>query len=256
MAKIKNQKEIEILREGGKNLSLALSEVVKKVGPGVSSKELDSIAEKKIREFGDEPSFLNYTPWGAKRPYPGSLCVSINDEVVHGIPSESEKTLKEGDIVGLDIGLKHKGLFVDMAVTVAVGSIDEEAKRLIEATKKSLEIAISTCKEGAELNDIGKSIENYAGPLGYGIVEDLGGHGVGHKVHEPPYIHNYKIEGKSETLKSGMVLALEPMLNEGTHEVYLDKDGFTYKTLDGKRSAHFEHTILVTKGEPEVLTKF
>ncbi len=254
MAKIKSDKEIEILREGGKHLASVLSAVKKAVAPGVSAKHLNDLAEKTIREFGDEPAFLNYTPWGAKRPYPATLCVSINDEVVHGIPNESEKILKEGDIVGLDIGLKHKGLFVDMAETVPVGVIDETAKKLIEVTREALSRAISVCRAGAELNDIGRAIEAYVQPFGYGIVEDLGGHGVGHKVHEEPYIHNYAQDGKSEKLKDGMVLALEPMLNEGTHEVVLDNDGYTYKTADGKRSAHFEHTIVITKKGADILT--
>ncbi len=256
MAKIKTKKEIDIMREGGKHLASVLNTVVAIVKPGVRASELNQLAEKKIRDFGDEPAFLNYTPWGANRPYPATLCVSINDEVVHGIPNEKEKILKEGDIVGLDIGLKHKGLYVDMAVTVPVGDVDNEAQKLIDTTKEALKRAIDVCREGADLSEIGCAIESYVKPFGYGIVEDLGGHGVGHKIHELPYIRNYCLKEKMGILKVGMVLALEPMLNEGTHEVILDKDGYTYRTKDGKRSAHFEHTIVITKGEPEILTAF
>lgn len=254
MAKIKKEEEIKILREGGKHLAEVLRTIIAHVAPGVSTADLNTLAEKEIRLLGDEPAFLNYTPWGADRPYPATLCVSINDEVVHGIPNESEKILKEGDIVSLDIGLKHKGLFVDMAKTVPVGSVDDAARKLIEVTEESLRKGIAASKEGADINDIGRAIEGYAKAFGYGIVEDLGGHGVGHKVHEPPYIYNYAVKEKGEALREGMVLALEPMLNEGTEKVILDKDGYTYRTADGKRSAHFEHTILITKGKPEILT--
>ena len=175
--------------------------------------------------------------------------------MVHGIPNEKEKILKEGDIVGLDIGMKHAGLYVDMAVTVPVGDIDPSAQKLIDATKEALKRAIDVCREGSDLSDIGCAVESFVKPFGYGIVEDLGGHGVGHKIHELPYIRNYCVKEKMGILKEGMVLALEPMLNEGTHEVVLDKDGYTYRTKDGKPSAHFEHTIVITKAGPEILTK-
>ncbi len=255
MAKVKTDKEVEVMREGGRHLASVLNDVVANVMPGVTALELDQIAEKNIRAFGDEPAFLNYTPWGANRPYPATLCVSINDEVVHGIPNEKEKVLKEGDIVGLDIGLKHGGLYVDMAVTVPVGNVDVGAQKLMDVTKEALKRGIAVCRAGADLSDIGCAIESYVKLFKYGIVEDLGGHGVGHKVHEPPYIRNYCLKEKTGVLRTGMVLALEPMLNEGSHEVLLDKDGYTYKTKDGKRSAHFEHTIVITKGAPEILTK-
>lgn len=255
MARLKTKKEIGIMREGGGRLASVLNDVVAIVRPGIRASELDKLAEKKIRDFGDEPAFLNYTPWGADRPYPATLCVSVNDEVVHGIPNEKEKILKEGDIVGLDIGMKHAGLYVDMAVTVPVGDIDPSAQKLIDATKEALKRAIDVCREGSDLSDIGCAIEFFVKPFGYGIVEDLGGHGVGHKIHELPYIRNYCVKEKMGILKEGMVLALEPMLNEGTHEVALDKDGYTYRTKDGKRSAHFEHTIVITKDGSEILTK-
>ncbi len=253
---VKSENEIKILRQGGKHLSSVLREVMKKVSPGVSARELDELAEKLIRDFGDTPSFLNYTPRGAERPYPATLCVSINEEIVHGIPNEKEKILKEGDIVGLDIGLWHEGLCVDMAVTVACGQITEAAQKLIDATSESLKIGIKECHVGNKINDIGCSIEKYVKPLKLGIVEELGGHGVGIRVHEMPYIHNYCEKGESPVIVLGMVLALEPMLNEGTKHVILDDDGYTFKTADGKFSAHFEHTILVTEKGPEIITAF
>ena len=236
-----------------------MAEVVEQVKvavrPGVSARELDTIAEKAIREGGDEPAFLGYTPSDAPRPFPATLCVSVNDEVVHGIPNEKEKILNEGDIVGLDLGLKHGGLFVDMAVTVPVGVVDDTSHHLIETTKRALVVGIGACRSGNRVRDIGCAVEAFVKPYGYGIVEELGGHGVGHKVHEEPHISNFCVKGKSSVLKSGMVLALEPMLNEGTKHVVLDSDGYTYRTVDRKRSAHFEHTVLITDAGPEVLTK-
>ncbi len=248
-----NKKEVEALREGGKRLATILRKVVKEVRPGISTKELDNLAEKLIREGGDEPAFLNYTPDGAKFPYPATLCVSINNEIVHGIPSH-KRILKEGDIVGLDLGLKHKGFFTDMAMTVPVGGIDKEAKKLIEVTGKSLMKGIEAAKNGGFIGDIGEAIENFVKPHGYGIVKILGGHGVGEKVHEDPYVPNYGKSGTGPKLVPGMVLALEPMLNEGRDKVFLDNDGYTFKTKDGKRSAHFEHTILITEDKAEILT--
>lgn len=247
------EKEIEILREGGRRLAEVLQRVAKEVRPGISTKELDRLAEKLIREGGDEPAFLNYTPDGAKFPYPATLCVSVNNEIVHGIPSD-KKILKESDIVGLDLGLKHGGFFTDMAVTVPVGEIDEDAKRLVNVTKKSLERGIAAARHGGFIGDIGEAIENFVTPYGYGIVKILGGHGVGKKVHEDPYVPNYGKRGTGPKLIPGMVLALEPMLNEGTDKVFLDNDGYTFKTKDGKRSAHFEHTILITEDKTEILT--
>lgn len=256
MSLIKSAKDIESLREGGKHLSAVLKQVVKAIRPGVNAKMLDQLAEKLIRDFGDEPAFLNYTPYGAERPFPATLCVSVNDEIVHGIPNEEEKILKEGDIVGLDIGLRHNGLVVDMAVTVPVGQISSKAQKLMEATQEALKIGIKMCQVGNRINDIGCAIEKFAKPLKYGIVEELGGHGVGHKVHEEPYVPNFCLKTNSLEMKAGMVLALEPMLNEGTKHVVLAPDGYAFKTADGKLSAHFEHTILITEKGPEIITAF
>lgn len=229
--------------------------IAQKVAPGISSTELNNLAEKMAIDGGDKPAFLNYKPYGAKRPYPASLCVSVNDEIVHGIPNEDDKILKEGDIVSLDMGLIHRGLITDMAVTVPVGKIDDSARKLIEVCGESLTKGIEAAKGGNTIGDIGFAIEKYVRLFGYGIVRELAGHGVGYKVHEQPYVPNFGKRGAGEKLKSGMVLAIEPMLNEGTREIILDKDGYTYRTKDGKRSAHFEHTILITKKEAEILTK-
>jgi methionyl aminopeptidase len=253
-ATIKTREEIDILREGGKRLAFILQEVGKAAQPGASTLDLNNLAQKLVDEGGDRSAFLSYRPAGAKRAYPACLCVSINDAIVHGIPNESPIILKEGDVVSLDMGLNHKGLFTDSAITVGVGRIDENAKRLIEATKLSLYEGIQAVKEGKHVRDISYAIERYVRPKHFGIVEELCGHGVGYKVHEDPYIPNYCLEDKGEKLKAGMVLAIEPMLNEGTKHIVLDNDDWTYRTADGKRSAHFEHTIVVTKNGAEILT--
>ena len=250
---IKTKEEIEILREGGKRLAFVLQKVKEKVAPGISTWELDEYAEKLIREMGDYPAFLNYRPEGAETPYPASLCISVNDEVVHGIPSK-KRILKEGDIVSLDLGLRHKGLFTDHALTVGVGEISSASKKLIDTTEKSLYVGIDMARAGNKIGDIGNAIEKFARPHKYGIVEVLAGHGVGRAIHEDPFIPNYGKAGTGAKLVPGMVIALEPMLNNGTKNVDLDDDGWTFRTADRKKSAHFEHTILITEGDPEILT--
>jgi methionyl aminopeptidase len=252
---IKTKEEIEIMREGGKRLAEILKKVSEAVAPGVDASVLNDVAEKLIKEGGDEPSFLGYTPIGSSRPYPSTLCVSVNNEIVHGICGEEKKILKEGDIVGLDLGLKHKGLFVDTAITVGVGKINEEDQKLINVTKEALSVGIKAARAGNAVGDIGHSIEQFVKPYGYGVPIELGGHGVGHKVSEEPYIANFGQKAEGPELKAGMTLAIEPMLNLGDSRIVLSEDGYTYKTADGKKSAHFEHTILVTDGGPEVLTK-
>ncbi|NQV87983.1 MAG: type I methionyl aminopeptidase [Parcubacteria group bacterium] len=252
---IKTKEEIEVLREGGKRLAKILKVVSRVVAPGVSTKELDDLARKLTTEKGDTPAFLNYQPWGAKRPYPASLCVSINDEVVHGIPNEEPKILKNGDIISLDMGIIHGGLIVDSAVTVGVGKIDKEAKKLLKVTKEALDVGIKAAIGGATVGDIGFAIEKFVEPFGYGHAEGLSGHGVGYKVHEDPFVPNQGKQGEGEILKPGLVIAIEPMLNEGTGKVVLAKDGYTYHTSDGRRSAHFEHTIVITESKANILTK-
>jgi len=251
---IKTSEEIEILREGGRRLALILQTVAKEAVAQVSSAYLNDCAEKLIKKGGDTPSFLGYAPRGAKRPFPAALCVSINDEVVHGIPNEAGKILKDGDIVALDAGLVHKGLFVDYAITIGVGAIDEKAQKLLEVTKKALARGIKAVRAGRTTGDIGYAIETFVKPSGFGIVRDLAGHGVGYAVHEEPFIPNFGKRGEGVELKAGMVIAIEPMLNEGSAAVVLAPDGFTYRTKDGSRSAHFEHTVVVTEKGAEILT--
>ena len=250
---IKTKEQIEIIREGGKILAKILEKTAKKVKPGVSTYELDKYAHKLITDGGDESAFLNYKLDGAERAYPASLCVSVNNEIVHGIPSKS-KILKEGDIVSLDLGLKHEGLFTDHAVTVPVGKISRKDQQLLKDTKKALEIGIWAARGGNTVGDIGHAIESFVNRK-YGIVKELAGHGVGVKIHEDPYIPNYGKAGKGQKLIPGMIIAIEPMLNLGKADIISMSDGYTVKTADGSHSAHFEHTILITEGEAEILTK-
>ncbi|MDD4989546.1 MAG: type I methionyl aminopeptidase [Candidatus Pacebacteria bacterium] len=251
----KTEKDIEYLREGGKRLAFILKELQKKVAPGVTGQELEDFALKLTAEGGDKPAFLGYKTKHDKVPYPAGLCLSINDEVVHSPATNEGKIIKEGDIVSLDYGIIHKGLYTDSAITVPVGKVDAVAQKLLEVTKKSLDVGIKQCKAGNTTGDIGSAIEEYVKPFGFGIIRELAGHGVGYKVHEDPYVPNYGKKGEGEKLFPGMVIAIEPMLNEGTKDIKLSRDGFTYKTADGKRSAHFEHTVLITLGQPEILTK-
>jgi len=255
MITIKKPQEIEILREGGRHLADILAKLSVMAVPGMSAAELDTAARKMIKEYGDKASFLNYQPYGAKFPYPAALCVSINDAIVHGIPNGEVLILQEGDIVSLDLGLVHRGLYVDSAVTVAVGAVDAAAEKLMRVTKEALAIGIAATKPGKTTGDVGFAIQSYVKQFGYGIVEELAGHGVGYKVHEDPYVPNYGNRGEGDLIKPGMVLAIEPMLNEGTKHIKLDKDGFTYRTADGKRSAHFEHTVVVTEKGADILTQ-
>jgi len=248
-----SNKEIEVLREGGKRLASILKKVSDSVKVGITTSELNTIAEKLIRDGGDTPAFLNYKPEGAKTSYPASLCVSVNNEVVHGIPDN--RILENGDIVGLDLGLTHNSLIVDMAVTIPVGDVSESNMKLINITRESLMAGINAVRGGGYVGDIGNAIENIAKTYKYKVIESLGGHGVGRHVHEDPYIPNVGKKGTGDKLKSGMILALEPMLTKGGKDVILDKDGYTFKTIDGEYSAHFEHTILVTDDGAEILTQ-
>lgn len=255
MIRIKTKEEIAILREGGARLAHILKTLAAAVKPGMSTADINDMGQKMIEEGGDKAAFLNYTPATAKRPYPASICVSVNDEIVHGIPNEDPKILKEGDIVSIDAGLIHKGLITDSAITVAVGKIEPAAQKLLDVTKKALAAGIAAAKAGKTTGDIGFAIENVIKPHGYGIVEELCGHGVGYAVHEDPFVPNFGIKGRGARLKAGMVIAIEPMVNEGTKNIKLDRDGYTYRTKDGSRSAHFEHTIVITEGGAEILTQ-
>ncbi len=251
---IKNEQEKQDLIDGGKRLGEILRALRDTVAPGITAEELDDMAEHLIREGGDEPSFLGYTPEGADRPYPATLCVSINEEVVHGIPNESVKTLKEGDIVGLDLGLTHNGIVVDAAITVPVGNIDAKSRKLLSATEAALVAGIHAARPGKHVGDIGNAIEESLLPTGFSVVKMLSGHGVGDRVHEWPDVPNYGKKGEGPELVEGMVLALEPIANMGKAAVRLAPDGYTFRTRDGSRSAHFEHTILIEKGGARIVT--
>lgn len=255
MINIKTREEIEILREGGKRHAYVLSELAKHVKAGISTLDLENLAKKLIKEGGDTSAFLNYKPRGAERPYPASLCVSINNQIVHGIPNETPAILQEGDIVSLDLGLVHEGLITDSAITVGVEKMKEEDSKLIKHCQEALALGIKSARGGGHVGDIGHAIESFVRPLGYGICSNLAGHGVGYKVHEDPFVPNEGERGKGELLRPGMVIAIEPMLTLGTDKIVLDKDGYTYKTADGSNSAHFEHTVAITDGDPIILTK-
>ncbi len=253
MVTIKTPEEIEALREGGKILAEILVKLSEKVAPGISTFELEEYARSLIEERGVESAFLNYKPFGAKKGYPAVTCISINEEVVHGIPKK-EKILKEGDIVSLDCGIIYKKLFTDAAVTVGVGKIDPKAKKLLDATRVALEKGIDEARVGRKTGDIGQAVEMYAKARGFSIADNLGGHGVGYAPHEDPFVPNFGKPGQGVVLRPGMVIAIEPMLNEGTSRVRTLSDGYTFVTSDGKRSAHFEHTVLISKDGPEILT--
>lgn len=250
----KTPEEIEKLRRGGALLSRALKAAVDAVRPGVAVKDVDAAAEKVIRDGGGTPSFLDYRNDPKDTPFPSTVCVSINDEVVHG-PGNRDITLKEGDIVGLDIGCWYEGLCTDMAVSVPVGAVDEAATKLMKVTRASLMDAVAAVKPGGLISDVGRAVEKSVAPHGYGVVRALVGHGVGYKVHEAPHVPNFVDPRYPKVkIKEGMVLALEPMITEGDYRVKTASDGWTVVTVDGKRAAHFEVTIAVTKSGVEVLT--
>lgn len=249
----KTPEEIEILREGGRRLAAVLDILKKEIRPGIKTKNLDIMAEKLILESGGAPAFKGYKGSKDERPFPATICVSINDEVVHGLPSE--KIIKEGDIVGLDIGMKYGGLFTDMAETVIVGYRDQVGEKLVKVTREALDLAISKVRAGVKTGDLGEAIQRFIESNGFGVVRALVGHGVGYQVHEEPQIPNWGRAGEGTALKENMVIAIEPMVTEGGFELFLDKDGWTWKTKDRKRAAHFEHTMVITKTGAEVLTR-
>jgi methionyl aminopeptidase len=253
MSLIKTDEEIATLREGGGRLAKILATLVEATKPGITGRELDKLARELIAKGDDQPSFLNYAPEGVEKPFPAALCISINDEVVHGIPDD--RILKISDIVGLDLGLSHQGLFTDMAVSVPVGEVSKEVHKLLTATEEGLRAGIEKIRPGNTLGDVGFAIEEVAKSYGLGVVRDLGGHGVGHLVHEEPHIPNFGKRGKGVKLKEGMVLAIEPMFTLGTDEVNFLPDGYMVKTADGSLAAHFEHTVVVTANGAEILTK-
>lgn len=252
---VRTPEEREGIIESGKRLAAILEVLEGMVAPGVSTQELEDVALKMILDGGDLPAFKGYTPEGAQRPFPAALCVSVNEEVVHGIPNEKPRILKTGDIVSLDFGIVHKGLITDSAVTVPVGKVSKEASALIAATEEALEAGIAAARPGARIGDISHAIESVFKQTKFSIVKVLGGHAVGHKVHEEPYISNFGHAGTGEEIKAGMVLALEPIANAGKGSVILAPDGYTYRSRDGSISSHSEHTILVEDEGTIVVTR-
>lgn len=251
---LKSKDEIETLHEGGKRHAEILRALSEMVAPGVSTLILEEEALRLIKAHGDKPAFLGYSPVGATRPYPAALCVSINDEIVHGIPNEAERILKQGDIVSLDLGLIHENLITDSAITVPVGAIDDESSKLLDVGRRALEAGIKAAQPGNHIGDIGAAVSKVVKDTGFSLAEDLAGHGVGYAVHEDPYIPNIGIRGEGEELVPGMVIAIEPMVNVGGSEIIDADDGYTIKTADGSRSAHFEHTVAITEKGNIILT--
>lgn len=244
---IKSPREIELMREAGRILAKTHEELAKNLRPGMSTWDIDHIGEEIIRSYGCIPSFKNYNG------YPASICVSVNDEVVHGIPHK-EHFLDEGDIVSLDAGVIYKGYHSDAARTYGIGEIDDDAKKLIEVTRQSFFEGIKFAKAGNHLNDISAAIQKYAESFGFGVVRDLVGHGIGSHLHEDPEIPNFARKRKGILLQPGMTFAIEPMITEGSYEVVWLDDDWTVMTEDGGWAAHYENTILITEGEPEILS--
>ena len=255
MITTKTEKEIESLQKGGAILAKIIKELSKMVKPGLSVADLDVEARRLFKENESIPAFLNYRPQGARRAYPSAVCISVNEEIVHGIPNEDPRMLEEGDIVTLDAGCVYEKMITDHAVTVPVGKISKEDELLINATRESLMSGIKEARVGNTIGDIAAAIEAHARKHNLSVCEGLCGHGVGYSVHEDPYVLNEGRKGTGERLVEGMVIAIEPMFAIGTPRIKLLKDGYTYVTKDGSRSAHFEHTVAITKKGPIICTK-
>ncbi len=248
MIPIKTNEEIEIQRKSSLLVGKTLAEVAKLIRPGFTTRELDRVADTFIHDHGAVPGFKGYGG------FPAALCISVNDEVVHGIPGD--RILKNGDIVSIDCGTLMNGFYGDSAYTFAVGDVNEELLKLLERTKESLYLAIEQTVSGKRIGDIGYAVQTYVEKFGYSVVRDLVGHGVGRNLHEKPEVPNYGRRGSGIKLKSGMVLAIEPMVNLGVKEVVQDKDGWTIRTADAKPSAHFEHNVVVRNGKADILSTF
>lgn len=246
---IKSEREIELMRESCRLLGIVHKELGEAIRPGMTTKDIDDLGESLIRKLGGIPNFKNYNG------YPASICVSVNDEVVHGIPTK-KRILQEGDIVSLDAGLIYKGYHSDAARTYGVGKISPEAQKLIDVTRESFFAGVKMAKAGNRLYDISNAIDAYIKPYGYGIVKDMVGHGIGTKLHEDPQIPNFAQKRRGFRLEAGMTFAIEPMVNMGGWEVEWLDDDWTVVTADGSLSAHYENTVLITDGEPEILTLY
>lgn len=245
---VKSDDEIAVMREAGKIVGETLQLLAERLRPGLIEKELDEIVRKEFKKRSVIPTFLGY----ANPPYPATVCVSVNDEIVHGIPGKRE--IMDGDIVSIDLGCTHKGFVADSALTVGVGDVSPEAQRLIDTTKESLWCGIRAARAGSRVGEIGLAIQSYAEGEGYSVVREYVGHGVGRAMHEDPQIPNYGPADRGPVLRPGMVIAIEPMVNIGDWRTKRDPDNWTVRTVDGSLSAHFEHTLAITDGEAEVLT--
>lgn len=250
---IKTDKEIQSMRAGGKIHARILRMVAERAVVGVSTMELDFYAEQLVRDAGAIPAFKGYQPDGQDGPYPATLCTSINDEIVHGIPA-ADRILADGDIISIDLGIQYQGVFLDGAITIAIGKVSEKIASFMNDTHTALMIGIEQARAGSTTGDIGFAIQSFVNKR-YGIVKGLAGHGVGRKIHEDPYIPNYGKAGQGTKLVPGMTIAIEPMLTMGSAETDILDDDWTFVTSDGSLAAHFEHTLLITDGDPEVLTK-
>jgi methionyl aminopeptidase len=255
MIRLKTNDEIELLKEAGAKLANIMRGAEAFANAGVSTDQVEDYFREEIYKTGSKPAFLNYTPSGSKRPFPASVCVSINDEIVHGIPNEDPKIFKDGDIVTFDSGLIYKGMYVDHAVTYAIGNISKEAKKLMNVTKDALMAGIKEARIGNRIGDIAFKIQKIAEKNNLGIIEGLSGHGVGYEIHEDPYVPNEGQKNEGEIIEEGLVIAIEPMFSLGSSKIKLGSDGYTYLTADGSLSAQFEHTIAVTKDGPLILTR-
>ena len=244
---VKSAREMESMRKAGAIVGATLSLLRKSVRPGIRTRDLDAIATKEIKRLGGKPAFKGY------RGFPATICASVNEEIVHGIPGD--RTLKEGDLIKMDVGAVIEGFIGDAAITVGVGSITEEAEDLIEATRESLWEGIKAVRDGGRVGDIGQAVQQYAEAKGYGVVREYVGHGIGRFLHEDPQIPNYGPGGRGAVLKKGMTIAIEPMLNMGDWRTRVLDDNWTVVTADGKLSAHYEHTVAITEDGVEVLTK-
>lgn len=248
----KSERDIALMRESGRIVAEVLAVVGGHVRPGVTTLELDTLAEEYIRSQGGIPAFKGYGP-DRRNPFPATLCVSIDDVVVHGIPDG--RRLEEGEIVSADVGVKKGGWYGDAARTFPVGRISEEKARLLKVTEEALLAGIAQARAGNRLHDVSAAVQKLVEAAGYSVVRDLVGHGIGKQLHEEPAVPNFGVGGTGVVLREGMTLAIEPMVNMGTFVVRLDEDGWTVRTADGRPSAHFEHTVAITQGEAEILTK-
>lgn len=253
-ARVKTEKEIAVMRGCGRRLAAVMTRLEGAVRPGVSTGELDEFAERLMREAGGDPVFKGYRIAGVATPYPASICTSVNDEVVHGIPRK-ERALRDGDIIGIDIGMRWQGLVTDMAITVGIGEVPPDALRLIRATREALDAGIAAVHPGARIGDISHAVEARLKKDRFGIIRDLAGHGVGHELHEEPLVPNFGKPGMGIKLREGMAIAIEPMATLGGWRIALDRDEWTFRTADGSFAAHFEHTVAVTHDGAEVLTR-